>query len=144
MVEGKAIAPLDGDAERTRRLDAALACLEFVLRHHGLDYGIDYLRHEYASEEPIDADHLAAFARRFGVQASRQKIAGANVGALRDVLPAVLVLDDGSFTVLVGLRGEGDELEVGLLDPLRNANDALLVTGQELAAGWSGSDSGQP
>ena len=138
MAEGTAIKPLDADAERTRRLDAALACLEFVLRHHGLDYGVDYLRHEYASEEPIDADRLAAFARRFGVQASLHKIAGADVGPLRDVLPAVLILDDGSFTVLAGFRGEGDEREVGLLDPLQNADDALLVTGQELAARWSG------
>lgn len=138
MAEGDAIAPPNVDAERTRRLDAALACLEFVLRHHGLDYGVDYLRHEYASEEPIDADRLAAFARRFGVQASRHKIAGADVGPLRDVLPAVLILDDGSFTVLAGFRGEGDEREVGLLDPLQNADDALLVTGQELAARWSG------
>ena len=138
MAEGDAIAPLNVDAERTRRLDAALACLEFVLRHHGLDYGVDYLRHEYASEEPIDADRLAAFARRFGVQASLHKIAGADVGPLRDVLPAVLILDDGSFTVLAGFRGEGDEREVGLLDPLHNADDALLVTGQELAARWSG------
>ena len=132
------IASPGGDAERTRRLEAALLCLEFVLRHHGLDYGVNYLRHEYASEAPIDAARLVAFARQFGVQASRQEIADGDVGVLRDVLPVVLILDDGSFTVLIGFRGEGEEREVGLLDPTQNANEALLVTGQELAARWSG------
>ena len=128
----------DDDAERTRRLDVALRCLEFVLRHHGLDYGAEYLHHEYASEEPIDAARLEAFARRFGVHSRRQTFADADAGSLRDVLPAVLVLNDGSFAVLVGMRGEGEEREVGLFDPARNPTDALRLTGDELTARWSG------
>ena len=131
-------AQTDDDAERTRRLDVALRCLEFVLRHHGLDYGAEYLHHEYASEEPIDAARLEAFARRFGVHSSLQTFTGADAGALRDVLPAVLVLNDGSFAVLVGMRGEGEEREVGLFDPAQNRTDALRLTGNELAARWSG------
>ena len=126
------------DAERGRRLDEALRCLEFVLRHHGLDYGLEHLRHEYASDVPFDAARLAAFARRFGVKAQTQTIADRDPGALGDVLPAILVLDDGSFAVLVGLRGEGEEREVGLFVPARNPTDALLLTGAELAARWSG------
>ena len=125
----------DGDA---RRLDGALRCLEWVLRHHGLDYGVEHLHHEHASATPIDAARLAAFARRFGVQARRHTLSGGDAGALHDVLPAVLVMNDGSFTVLVGSRGEGEEREIGLFDPAQNANDALLVTGRELAARWSG------
>ena len=128
----------DDDAERTRRLDAALRCLEFVLRHHGLDYGVEYLYHEYASEAPIDAARLAAFARRFGVHTKRQSISDRDAAALRDVLPAVLVLNDGGFAVLVGVRGEGEEREIGLFDPLQNRTDALRLTGEELAARWSG------
>ena len=72
-----------GDGEgRSRQRDSALRCLEFMLRHHGLDYGIDYLHHEYASEAPIDAERLCAFARRFGVKARRQTFSGNAPGAL--------------------------------------------------------------
>ena len=126
------------DAERVRRTDGALRCLEFVLQHHGLDYGIDRLHHEYASATPIDAARLAAFARRFGVRASHRNLGDGDVGALRDTLPAVLVLNDGGFTVLVGVRGEGEESEVGLFDPLQNETEALLMTGKELALRWRG------
>ena len=128
----------DDDAERTRRLDAALRCLEFVLRHHGLDYGVEYLHHEYASEVPIDAARLAAFARRFGVHTKRQTITERDAAALRDVLPAILVLNDGGFAVLVGMRGEGEEREIGLFDPVQNRTDALRLTGEELAMRWGG------
>ena len=128
----------DDDADRVRRLDGALRCLEFVLRHHGLDYGVEYLHHEYASGAPIDPDRLAAFARRFGVRSKREILDDGDAGALRDVLPAVLVLNDGSFAVLVGVRGEGEEREVGLFDPAENPTDALRLTGGELAARWSG------
>ena len=130
--------PAPRDDQRARRLDGALRCLELVLRHHGLDYGIEYLHHEYASATPIDAARLAAFARRFGVQARRHTLTAGEAGALRDVLPAVLVMNDGGFAVLVGLRGEGEEREIGLFDPAQNANDALRLTGKELAARWSG------
>ena len=126
------------ETERTRRLDEALRCLEHVLRHHGLDYGLEYLHHEYASEAPVDAARLAAFARRFGVRAEAQSFARADPGALREVLPAILVLSDGSFAVLVGMRGEGDAREVGLFVPARNPTAPLLVTGEELAARWNG------
>ena len=130
---------LPGDEpDRVRRLDGALRCLEFVLRHHGLDYGVEYLHHEYASEAPIDGERLAAFARRFGVRGRRQVLDDGDAAALRDVLPAVLVLDDGSFAVLVGVRGEGEEREVGLFVPAENPADALRLTGAELAARWSG------
>ena len=127
-----------GEEKRNRQHDGALRCLEFMLRHHRLDYGIDYLYHEYASEAPIDAERLCAFARRFGVTAKRQTFTGNDLGTLRDVLPAVLVLNDGRFVVLVGLRGEGEECEVGLFDPSQNLTEALLLTGEELAARWSG------
>ena len=131
-------APPGDDVERNRQIERALCCLELVLRHHGLDYGIEYLHHEYASEAPLDPDRLAAFARRFGVLSKRHVLGVGDVGALRDVLPAVLVLNDGSFAVLVGVQGEGDEREVGLFDPAENRTDALRLTGAELAARWSG------
>ena len=139
MADLEPIRPEPGDdAERTRRLDAALRCLEFVLRHHGLDYGVEYLHHEYASEVPIDAARLAAFARRFGVHTKRQTISERDAAALGDVLPAILILNDGGFAVLVGMRGEGDEREIGLFDPVQNRTDALRLTGEELATRWSG------
>ena len=126
------------DTERIQRLDCALRCLEFVLRHHGLDYGLEYLHHEYASTEPMDAERLAAFARRFGVRAKPQDLAGSDVSEVAEVLPTILVLRDGNFVVLVGVRGEGEDREVGVFDPARNLNDALLLSGDDLAEIWGG------
>lgn len=117
--------------------DDALRCLEFVLRHHGLDYGFEYLRHEHAGDGPVDLERLAGFARRFGVRARRLSLGAPDAERLHDVLPAIVALRDGRMAVLVGWRG-GDDPEVGLFDPSRNRTDALLLSGDELEALWDG------
>ncbi|HMZ77431.1 MAG TPA: peptidase domain-containing ABC transporter [Zoogloea sp.] len=122
--------------------ETALRSLTAVARHHRVNTSPEQIRraHPAAAGTPADAlPTLVAAARAIGLKARSLKTDFPALPPLQDTFPALARLNNGNWVVLVGLRGQGEEAAVAVLDPLATPADAVfLIDRARFEAAWSG------
>ena len=119
--------------------DTVLQCLVVAARHHGVHLAADQLIREHGlSTAPLDTAQLAAIASAAGLELGDLQIAGKNLTALRNALPAVLVLRNGNALLLLELGETTTGMTATLYDPTVGEATPLIVEIERLADAITG------
>lgn len=114
-----------------QEVDSGLACLVLLARFHGIAVDPDQLIHEFRDQERFFgiAEILLA-AKKIGLQA--KKVSTGYERLDRTPLPAMMINQDGSFSVLA----KADQERVLIHDP--RVERPQVVTRDEFTASWTG------
>jgi len=105
---------------------SGLGCLVIVARSHGLHLTPEQLIHDNVLPSgETSTDDLLRCAEQAGLVAKAIKLDWAGLKQLRNALPAIVSLKNGSRMVLLRLEGEEANLRLVLQDP--NASDDALL-----------------
>src|SRR5437764_14873650 len=96
----------------TAQPQTCLDCLVSVARHHGIELGVERLRHTYAiAEGPISRALLLRIAREAGLRARFARLSWDKLARLGQAYPALVTLANGNWVVVtgVGKNATGEE-----------------------------------
>ena len=104
----------------------AIQCLTAIAQHHGLQINPERLIDDYAlgAEEPGNS-LLLRIASDIGLKAKVDQLTWSRLLAQGGVFPLMARLDDGNMVIVVGVRADGEDGQIALLNPI--AADASVV-----------------
>jgi ATP-binding cassette subfamily B protein len=119
---------------------SVLATFASLARLHGVDTTLEALRRQYAfGKEGLPAGALVSVAEDLRLEARWTDMTWSRLPKLRNVLPAMLLLRDGSAIILESV---GDEAGAGVLAQVRDTRpggDAYATINEtQMAAIWAG------
>ncbi|WP_338849046.1 peptidase domain-containing ABC transporter [Massilia sp. W12] len=114
-------------------------CLTAVAQHHGLQINPERLIDDYAlrAEEPQDA-LILRMAADIGLKASVTHLSWQGLLSQQGVFPFLARLQNQRAVIVVGVRGEGEQAKVALLDPLENDAGIILLSEEQFSTQWKG------
>jgi ATP-binding cassette subfamily B protein len=119
----------------------ALACLEMVARHHGVDLSAERLAHAYAVDGEPDGALLLRIARENGFKARATRLDWPDLAGLGGAYPLILRLSNGNSVVLAGFRDNPalpDGGEAVIVDPLSMPPAFVPLSRARLETQWRG------
>ncbi len=117
----------------------SLQCLVAVARHHGVDLTVQRLLHDYAiGHEQIARGTLVRIAKEAGLRARHVDLSWSDLSQLGEAFPVAVHLDNGNWVVVASVRGEGDDAQVLVYDPLANRSELLPIDQARFCARWRG------
>ncbi|MCP3880987.1 MAG: peptidase domain-containing ABC transporter [Sulfitobacter sp.] len=124
-------------------LDSALQCLADIARHHGIATSVEQIRrgHLPVARHPVSpAEALLTAARSLGLKARRTgRLDWKALQALGETLPAVALLGNGNFVVVVGFKETETGPSIAVMDPLAQPPNAIYLLEQaRFIDAWSG------
>lgn len=133
------VAPAAPSPEGGAFAHTALQCLVAVARRHGVDLSVAALAHENAlrDQEPDDK-LLVAIAEGAGFRAKVTSLNWERLSRLGDAYPIIARLQNGNSVVLLGLRGDGEDAEIGVLDPLADKPTPIFLDRERFTKAWAG------
>jgi ATP-binding cassette subfamily B protein len=134
-----AIAATTTPGEPARSAPSLLGCLVIAARHRGIHLSVPQLIHDHmlGPGEPSIA-RVLRIARACGLRASNTRLRWDDLSRLGKVLPAIIVLRNGSAMVLQRVDGDGQPPSVTLLDPNAHEDAPLTLDEGRLTAAWAG------
>jgi ATP-binding cassette subfamily B protein len=117
----------------------AIQCLTAVAQHHGLQVNPERLIDEYAlgAEEPKDS-LLLRIAADIGMKAKADTLTWERLAAQAGVFPLLARLDSGNMVIVVGMQGEDGEAKAGVINPVANNGQVMLVGRADFERHWRG------
>jgi ATP-binding cassette subfamily B protein len=117
----------------------AIQCLTAIAQHHGLQVNPERLIDDYAlaAEEPGNGVLLRICAD-IGLKAKVGKLTWEGLHDQGGVFPLMARLDDGHMVIVVGVRGDGDEGQVAMLNPMAPNAQVEFVDRATFTARWQG------
>lgn len=120
------------------------ACLSYIARRTGIDISVGELDRRYGHfQESTSPSTLISIAREMGLEAKTATEKPASLSRFRRILPALLVMADGSLAILQEVLNSGSTGQsLRLISPSTEENgvDAtVLVNERQLGAVWNGS-----
>ncbi len=106
-----------------------------VSRLHGVDTTLQALQRRYAfDEEGVPATALVSIATDLRLEASWTQVKWSQLPKLRNVLPAMLMLRDGTASVLQSVTDEqGSGLVTHVIDPQATGDVQAAIGGDQLS-----------
>jgi ATP-binding cassette subfamily B protein len=119
---------------------AVLGTFVTLARLHGVDTTLETLRRQYAFEdEGLAAGALVAMAADLKLEARWTDMTWSQLPKLRSVLPAMLLLRDGSAIILDGIGDEhGSGLVAHVRDPGPTGDAHATIDAAQMATIWAG------
>ncbi|MBF0587507.1 MAG: peptidase domain-containing ABC transporter [Magnetococcales bacterium] len=125
-------------------MQSGLKCLALVGRHHGLEIGVERLRHDYRvgeSDEP-DQTLMTRMASEHGLKARLVTFTWPKIQTLGKAFPVVAPLNNGHYVILTGFKsapadGQG-EPTVMVLNPMHPDQGVQQVGQHAFSKLWSG------
>jgi ATP-binding cassette, subfamily B, bacterial HlyB/CyaB len=116
-----------------------LACLVIAARRRGIHLSVAQLVHDHLLDagEPSVAQ-LLRIARACGLRAQSVRVSWRDLFAMKKVLPAIVLLRDGSAMVLAEVQPEGRPPHVALRDPNAHEDALVAIDEERFAAAASG------
>jgi ATP-binding cassette subfamily B protein len=118
----------------------AAHCVAALAHHHGLAVSAERLVHEFSlvtGAEPSVAEILR-MARFAGLKARTLRLNFDRLAAMAGVFPLLARLRNDNSVIVVGLRQEGGEINVAVIDPLATGNKLLLLAADKFRDSWDG------
>lgn len=114
-------------------------CLTAVAQHHGLQINPERLIDEYAlkAEEP-KSTLVLRMAADIGLKARVDHISWKSLLAQHGVFPLLARLANGNGVIVVGVRQEGEDTKVAILDPLEDTSNIILLNQAQFSSQWHG------
>ena len=105
----------------------AIQCLTAIAQHHGLQINPERLIDDYAlgAEEPGNS-LLLRIASDIGLKAKVDQLTWSRLLAQGGVFPLMARLDDGNMVIVVGVRADGEDGQIALLNPI-DANATVVL-----------------
>src|SRR4051812_43956488 len=118
----------------------AVESLAHVARLQGLDTSADAIRRRFAIEhDELDAAGLMGLASELGMRARPLRMGWDDLPRLAKVLPALLLLKDGSVAVLEAVVEDEKVGRVAVIsDPAAGPDVRTVVDRHQMAHGWGG------
>ena len=102
----------------------------------GVSLSPEHLIHEHALDQSaINIDQLASIAKHSGLKAKKQSIEIADIERLGSALPAIALLNNGNYVVVVGVNKKDGALLIK--DPMANTRNIFPLDAEEFAGYWS-------
>jgi ATP-binding cassette subfamily B protein len=116
-----------------------LGALLIVARHRGLHLSEKQLRrdHRLGPGEP-SREALQQIAAASGMRAAASRLRFRDLMELKQALPAILLLKNGSAMILLRAEPKGQPPRVVLQDPLAGEDSLLVLDEQRLELAWAG------
>lgn len=125
---------------RPNQRHALLRAFVMAARQHGVDLTVEALSHEYALDENgMSLDRFKRIAQDVGFRIRFQKSDGAKIAKLKIPFSCMVVFSDGSYRLVAGVQGEGEDARIHLVDPLDAIPTAKAWTWEQLEESWNGS-----
>src|SRR5438132_1218295 len=123
-----AVADADETGEAAHSNASLLGCLVIAARHRGLHLSVPQLIHDHmlGPGEPSSAQ-LLRIAQACGLRASATRLGWRDLPKLIKVLPAIVMLRNGSAMVLQRVDARGQPPSVTLLDPNAGEDAPLML-----------------
>lgn len=118
---------------------SVIQCLTAIAQHHGIQINPERLIDDYAltAEEPKPSLVLR-IAADIGMKARNDKLTWNSLVDQGGVFPLIARLANGNGVIVVGVRGEGSEATVAVLDPLEDVANVLLLNQAQFCSRWEG------
>ena len=118
---------------------SVIQCLTAIAQHHGIQINPERLIDDYAltAEEPKPSLVLR-IAADIGMKARNDKLTWNSLVDQGGVFPLIARLANGNAVIVVGVRGEGSEATVAVLDPLEDVANVLLLNQAQFCSRWEG------
>ena len=118
---------------------SVIQCLTAIAQHHGIQINPERLIDDYAltAEEPKPSLVLR-IASDIGMKARNDKLSWTGLLGQGGVFPLIARLANGNGVIVVGVRGEGDDASIAILDPLEDVANVLLLNQQQFCSRWEG------
>jgi ATP-binding cassette subfamily B protein len=127
-------ATMDGTARQHGLLRAFVA----VARHHGVDLVPERLIHDYAIGNELSERLLLRIARETGFRARKVRLSWDDLFEIGDVFPIVTRLNNDNDVILAGVRGNPENGEAALFDPLAPQQGFVFLPREQFEALWDG------
>jgi ATP-binding cassette subfamily B protein len=125
--------------QQQAREPTSLGCLAVVARHHGIHLSVAQLIRDNAlgNEEPADGELLKCI-KAAGLKAKvvHPRISGLH--HLKQVLPAIVRMKNGTSLVLRRIEGEPKQARIVLQDADADDDALLVIDSIRFAAAWTG------
>jgi ATP-binding cassette, subfamily B, bacterial HlyB/CyaB len=116
-----------------------LKCFAAIARHHGVDLSIDRLLHDNAiTEKEPSVRQLVDIAKTNHFKADSSKLNWEELPNIGAALPIIAFIAGERAVVISGFRGEGNEGEVVILDPLADKPGFIYLKREQFCSKWSG------
>ncbi|MES2077147.1 MAG: peptidase domain-containing ABC transporter [Pseudomonadota bacterium] len=117
----------------------AIQCLTAIAQHHGLQINPERLIDDYAlgAEEPGNGV-LLRIAAEIGLKAKVDRLSWSRLLAQGGVFPLMARLNDGNTVIVVGVRTDGPQAQVALLNPIAENASVALEDGDSFCRRWGG------
>jgi ATP-binding cassette, subfamily B, bacterial HlyB/CyaB len=118
---------------------SGLGCLVIVARSHGLHLSASQLIREHLlSNQEVSVDEIRKCATASGLKTEIVDLNWESLRQLRNVMPAIVRLRNGSSMVLIRLDGEDHDGRAILQDPNAEADALLVVDRVRFEEVWTG------
>lgn len=117
----------------------AVQCLSAIAHHHGITISPERLLHDYAlrAEEPSIA-LVKRMAEENQLKARSENLTWAELEGLKGGFPLLARLGNGNWVILVGLRRDGENVNIAVVDPLAGQPGAILLDARKFCSSWQG------
>ena len=118
----------------------AIEALVYVARHQGIDTSVDSVRQRFVVEgSDLSSSALIALASELGLRARSIEASWDDLARFAKVLPAILILRDGSTAVLETVVDDPTMGRVAVItDPSSDSGARVVVDREKLEFGWGG------
>jgi ATP-binding cassette subfamily B protein len=133
------LTPAEAKGDVQRGGASLLGALTVVARHRGLDLSEKQLRrdHRVGPGEP-SPKALLQIAAASGMRAAATRLGFCDLMQLKEALPAILLLKNGSAMVLLRAEPKGQPPRVVLQDPVAGEDALLVLDEARLDLAWAG------
>jgi ATP-binding cassette, subfamily B, bacterial HlyB/CyaB len=110
-----------------------------VARHHGVDLNLARLLHDHAvGADDLPESRFLHIVRECGFRGSRKRLAWRDLFDIAEAYPIIARLNNGNDVVFAGVRGEPENGEVAIYDPLAERSGFVFVDQDRLKSLWDG------